>query len=878
MSAKKPETNPDTKTAPEANGQQPAGGLYLSDEHYRMLVEESAIDPEVIRERGYYTVTKRVELRRAGFSDYQSKNLNLPGIIMPLHTVAGTVGLNIYRPDVPAPNKDGKLAKYVMPSGCEMALDVPPRCLENIGDPGVMAVYTEGIKKVDSAVSRGLNVYGLLGVWNWRHTNKHGGKVALPDFESVALNDRPSLIVFDSDIMQKLPVYKALLRLRDFLRSRGTSVRVAYLPSKPDGSKMGLDDWFAEDPTRTIDDLMALSQTEIKPTPNEMLEATAVADALEDAPAADGLTIPLGYEVRLGGITKVDIDPYSETGRETRKQITRAPVIIGGSLEDLHTGEEAMVLQYPRHGVWRKATVERSTAMNARELVNLSGRGLPVTSGRAGGLVEYLDAYEAQNRDRIPRAMVSDGLGWLGERGVLGYLCGYYLIRPGCEPGVGSGESVEDINPADWGEDWVSFRGADTGDEQVAAAFKPGGTYEGWLEAIQPIAAYPRVMLAFYAGLAPPLLEVLGAANFVVDLAHPSSRGKTSSLRVAGSSWGVVKEQAPESVIHSWRATRAWIDRTSSLLSGLPLILDETNRATDPRAIPETLYDVANGRGKGRGSVKGTRRTGSWRTVLLSSGEYPAVHRSEDEGTHARTLTVMGEPFERADDATGQLVSGINEGLAEHYGHAGPRLVRYLVEHRDNWETWREEYREIRRGYVEASGGNPVVGRMADYFAVLDMTARLADEALGLPWGDLSPVEPLYDDLVAQAANADKAREAMVMLAGWANANAQKFRGRERTDANGESIPPNEGFAGRWDPSGDWSQIAFYPDRLRELLRRWEYDPDSTLAAWRSRGWLDSGGDSRRTKKKVSVVGQKVWMVVLRREAFDPDGAADAGA
>ena len=163
----------------------------------------------------------------------------------------------------------------------------------------------------------------------------------------------------------------------------------------------------------------------------------------------------------------------------------------------------------------------------------------------------------------------------------------------------------------------------DEGDEQIAAAFRSGGSYEGWLEAIRPIAAYPRVMLAFYAGLAPPLLEVLGAANFILDLAYPTSRGKTTSMRVAGSSWGVVDERAPETVVHTWRATRAWIDRTSAVLSGLPLILDQTNRATDPRAIPETLYDVANGRGKGRGSVKGTRRTGSWSTVLLKHLRVP---------------------------------------------------------------------------------------------------------------------------------------------------------------------------------------------------------------------------------------------------------------
>lgn len=847
----------------------------LKEEHLKTLVEGSSIDPAVVAERGYYTAEKKAQLRKAGFSDYQTRTHNVPGILMPVHTVSGGVGLHIYRPDVAAPNSKGKLAKYVMPSGCEMTLDVPPRVRHLIGDPSIPLIITEGLKKVDAAIARGLAAIALLGVWNWRGTNGLGGKTVLPEWESVALEGRKVYLVFDSDIMEKLPVYRALVRLRNFLKSRGANVRVVYLPGNEDGSKVGMDDWFVADPTRTMDDLAALSQTEVKPPPHAQLEAAAVTDVLEGAPVAQGLAVPLGYEVGPGGIAKVDIDPYSETGKEERTQITRAPVIIGGALEDIHSGDEAMVLQYPRHGSWRKVTVSRSTAMNARELVHQAARGLPVTSGKAGGLVEYLDAYEAANRDTLPRARVSPFLGWQGRKLELGYLCGHSLIRAGAASSGHEG-SVEEIDPADWDANQVSFRAADEGEEQIAAAFRPGGSYEGWLEAIRPIAAFPRVMLAFYAALAPPLLEVLGAANFIVDLAYPTSRGKTTSLRVAGSSWGVVEERAPETVVHTWRATRAWIDRTSSVLSGLPLILDETNRATDPRAIPETLYDVANGRGKGRGSVKGTRRTGSWSTVLLSSGEYPAVNRSEDGGTHARALTVQGPPFEGEDGETNRIVTSINEGVKEHYGHAGPKLVRYLIEHRDSWESWREDYRRIRRSYVEASGGDPVVSRMADYFAVLDMTAKLAGEALDLPWNALSPVEPLYDDLLAQASGADRAREAMTLLAGWASANQHRFAGRERTDGGGEPMPPNDGYAGRWSKEENWQEVAFYPDRLQELLRRWEHDSESTLAAWRTRGWIDTGGEKRRTKKKVSVGGQKVWMIVVRRAAFDPEGAADA--
>jgi hypothetical protein len=45
--------------------------------------------------------------------------------------------------------------------------------------------------------------------------------VALPDWESIALNNREVFIVFDSDVMQKRAVHAALARLKAFLESRG---------------------------------------------------------------------------------------------------------------------------------------------------------------------------------------------------------------------------------------------------------------------------------------------------------------------------------------------------------------------------------------------------------------------------------------------------------------------------------------------------------------------------------------------------------------------------------------------------------------------------------------------------------------------------------
>jgi hypothetical protein len=189
----------------------------LSDKHLKMLTEESGISEEVIDARGYRTVGKKVELESLGFSKAQR---NVPGMLIPIWGPHGEKVLYQYRPDEPR-IKDGKPVKYETPPGSRMMLDVHPFAREMLSDPAVPLLVTEGTKKGDSLVSRGLCAVALLGVWNFRGKNEKGGLTALSEWEYIALNgERPVSIVYDSDVMRKSAVYKALVRLKAFLEGR----------------------------------------------------------------------------------------------------------------------------------------------------------------------------------------------------------------------------------------------------------------------------------------------------------------------------------------------------------------------------------------------------------------------------------------------------------------------------------------------------------------------------------------------------------------------------------------------------------------------------------------------------------------------------------
>lgn len=262
----------------------------LSEQHRAMLEQESGICTDVIAARGYRTITDAAELERLSFSP---KQRNVPALLIPIYSPTGEQRLYQARPDTPRMNDKGKPVKYETPAGSQMSLDMHPSVRDKARDPKTPLWITEGIKKGDALVSQGLCTVALIGVWNFRGTNDHGGKAALPEWEFVALNGRDVYIVFDSDVMGKKEVARALERLKAMLEHRGAKVKLVYLPDAADGAKQGVDDYLAAD--HSVDDLKALATSELKSfgAPRPEIEVTdrhmrdITADALTALEAAN---------------------------------------------------------------------------------------------------------------------------------------------------------------------------------------------------------------------------------------------------------------------------------------------------------------------------------------------------------------------------------------------------------------------------------------------------------------------------------------------------------------------------------------------------------------------------------------------------------------
>ncbi len=245
-------------------------GIGLLPQHAELL-RASAVPPEVARARQYRSVSEKARLESWGFSPAQRL---VPGLLVPLHAADGRcVGFQ-YRPDQPRTSANGRPVKYETPPKQANRLDVPPGVGPKLGDPAVDLWITEGSRKADAAAALGIACVSLSGVWNWRTTNAEGGKVALPDWQDVALNGRRVVLAFDSDSRSNPSVGKALDALAGYLTSKGATVLVCSLPDGTDG-KSGLDDYLAAGHGR--DDLERLVEPRTAPGRPAVKESAATA-------------------------------------------------------------------------------------------------------------------------------------------------------------------------------------------------------------------------------------------------------------------------------------------------------------------------------------------------------------------------------------------------------------------------------------------------------------------------------------------------------------------------------------------------------------------------------------------------------------------------
>jgi uncharacterized protein (DUF927 family) len=597
------------------------------------------------------------------------------------------------------------------------------------------------------------------------------------------------------------------------------------------------------------------------------VDLVKVQEMLPGTPSPN-LVIPRGYTITE---TSTAILTTNQLGQQQIELIAHAPVYITERMINNDDRLQYLKLGWYQDRKHHSLVVDRGVVMNQSKLQTLASNGLPVTSFNSGALCRYLSDFEAANRATLPVVRIASQLGWQGKNGQDGFLLGRNLILPTGEMVDTGASEDEQIGAKSFG--YVQFHPGSSGERQIADAIQRRGTLDGWLLAIEPLKSFPKAKVGIYIGLVAPLLEILNAPNFVVDFAGVTTAGKTTTLKVAASSWGNPDLRSHLAYIQGWHVTKVFIERAISVLNFLPLILDDTKTVRFREMVGEVIYQVVSGKGKGRGTIEGLAQTRSQKTVLISSGEAPAREFTTDGGARMRCLEIMDSPFGEVTKENGNIVTRLESHLQKNYGHTGPAFIQWLCRNRERWPDLKQRYDQRTADYTDAAT-NPQAGRLAKYAAAIDMAAYILHQAVSMPWPYEDPLKDLWAEMSSGAAEAPPEIRALRAIEGWCHSNETTFFGRhEVLRPTLKAKVPISGWTGFWGPAED-SNIAFYPDKLDGILEQLKFKPHEVKAGWRSRGWIEiSENDKAKrltVKRTYKMDGKNVRtnFTVIKRDAF----------
>ena len=385
--------------------------------------------------------------------------------------------------------------------------------------------------------------------------------------------------------------------------------------------------------------------------------SSAIPEAIKGAPV--NLRQPEGWIYSEKGISHIDEKKAIPT------TVCRTPIILTQRLKSMETGEEKIEIAFKRDGQWSRAIYPRSTVFTSRNITALADLGCTITSENAKQVVSFLAALEAENIDIIQKADSTSTFGWQTKARFL--------------PGHGD-DIVLDIEP--------SLRG-------WAAAYHAAGTFEGWVDTMQPHRSRDKFRFILAASFAAPLLRILQQRIFFVYNWGGSKGGKTAALKAALSAWG-----DPERLMVNFNATQVALERMAGFYNDLPLGIDERQLAGQKQEnLEKIVYMIASGTGRARGSKGGgLQALNTWRTVALATGEEPLSTDTTQTGVSTRVLEIYGGPFD--DEKSASLM---HQQAPVNCGWAGPEFITRLLE--TDERTITDQYEKMVEEIYAAANG-----------------------------------------------------------------------------------------------------------------------------------------------------------------------------
>lgn len=565
----------------------------------------------------------------------------------------------------------------------------------------------------------------------------------------------------------------------------------------------------------------------------------------------DGHVLPPDYEVRHHSV-------YHVRERTDAQGQQAAPLVYRVTYGPLHIAAMAASnegdLWYDL--AWRDGhrpvvrRVDGSVLRSGRTLVRELGRaGFPAIEADAKQIERYLAAYLYTNHEALEaaRATIARHLGWQEDHQT--------FVTADCAPWP-----VEPGQPEQ---------------RPALAAFRPKGNLDGWKLAIRRLQSHPVVVIALAASFGAPLLPILKVHSFTIDISGRSSRGKSTTVQITMSVWA---DPSPLGhAIGTWKSGLIMIEKRLNLVRGLPTVLDETRVVKDPSIVDQVLYQVPMNQGTARGG--GYPSELPWHTILLSTGEQPALSFTSHEGAAARILSLRRPPFGTAGQASADDATALTEAIGEHHGVAGPAFIaklQQLLAEPGGVAALRKRHQVLVDAHA-AAAGNDIARRRSSLVAALHLGLQLAHEFEVCP---IAPPDlPVWSELLGEeAAREDRGAMALDVVRGLIAAQGHRIA---PLGAKPDTVAaPAAGWLGQRVMHKGEPSVALLTEPLAAALGH--ASPPIVLDAVRE-AWVESGTiavDPDRKNSRERVNGQRVRPYIFTDRVLgieDTESSDDSG-
>jgi len=592
----------------------------------------------------------------------------------------------------------------------------------------------------------------------------------------------------------------------------------------------------------------------------------ATVDSLPGLPdETGGPWAPEPYKIGSFGVVKI----VTREGQPHQLPVSPTPVWLSGVRLDAVDGQHHLVINWLRRGQRCQMTIERNVALVSRNITNLLSAGFPCDSNAAAAMVDYLrrceDCY-LNNTSRTDAEFVASVTGWHGA-------------DDWRAPAFLSGRQR-------FGNNCPNFEHRDPNLAGFISRFAPQGELSVYVSSVQlAINGNPDLATIFAAALSSPLLRLVGASPFVLDLAAATSQGKTKALKFAAAVWA-----SPELML-SWDSTKTGLERHINAARGMTICIDESQRAKSAEAVQQTIYDLTTNVGRLRGATEGaTQKTSKFESIIITSGEQPLSDFGGAGGARARVMTIWASPWGRG-NAEARISTSIAtfqrrllDALADNYGHAGPLFAAHLASLTDEGRRdLRARYRQLTSSRASQadtlSPRHPIAGRLAEYAGLIDLAGEIATNIFGLNAAEGWLTESRWRDILARTRPADIATVAMERLVSWAVSRSAALAGH--ADNNGTFAKE---IIGQWRQAADGRHgLAVVIMHGADMLKAAGYQVGSVAAQWADKGWLEGSAGSKTSKViRLNGAQMRVWQLTEKALAsfvwYDDAAAADKPA